>query len=87
MKLWCYLQIMINVQGVEIFIKKDYLLKIIQEWIRFMNEIYLVYVVVLLGMLIGGCIGYSIASYFELKYLDKIRKDLQKIERELKKIE
>ena len=29
---------MINVQGVERFIKKDYLLKIIQEWIRFMSE-------------------------------------------------
>ena len=38
MKLWCYLQIMINVQVVEIFIKKSYLLKIIQGWIRFMSE-------------------------------------------------
>ena len=38
MKLWFYLLIMINVQDVEIFIKKNYLIKIIRGWIRFMNK-------------------------------------------------
>ena len=38
----------------------------------------LVILVLILGMIMGGGIGYSIASYFELRYLEKMRKDLEK---------
>ena len=84
MKLWCYLIIMINVQGVEIFIRKNYFIKIIQGWIRFMSEynLYEVFGIIFFSAMMGFGLGYAIASYQANRILHKIEDNYKEIKKE-----
>lgn len=70
-------------------IRKNYLIKILQGWIRFMSEynFYEVIAIMFFAAVSGFGFGIAIASYFNYRSLKKLQIELDKMLKEIQKDE